>query len=345
MTENLYDVLKLSTTATQEEIRKSYRKMAIQYHPDRNPSPEAEETFQQLTKAYEVLNDPERRSLYDQYGSIALNPNFKGFEKSDHSQFGSFSDFFSGFSSNQGTQPYQGSEGYDEHHSKSQSWNEESYETFSFGTGSKRRTRSSTEGGGYVPPARGSDIPVSVSISLVDAINGCDKQVRVARQSRWKKGSNSGVHQELITVNIPSRTESETVIRLLGKGNYGQGGGDTGDLVVSVQIQSHPYLSRLGADLYLRVPLTWKEALDGARVDVPLLNGQVTIQIPSGVKTGQKLRLKNRGLQKDSGGQGDLYLILQPELPVGNTERIQEVASKIEDLYPPQGVRGDFRLD
>lgn len=353
MNENLYDSLGVATTATQAEIRKAYRKLAVQYHPDRNPSTEAQEVFRKITQAYEVLNDPTRRDLYDRYGDIALNPNFKGFEQNTHSQFGDFSSFFSGFGGGHGTQPYQGSDGYNQqsgrnHHSSEQesyrSWQDEPYETFSFGTGGRTRTRRASDTG-YVPPKRGGDITVDLKIGFVESLRGCTKQVKIARQSRWKKGSNAGVHQEMVTIVIPAGTESETEIRMRGKGNYGEGGGDSGDLVAKVAIQSHPYLSKIGSDLYLTVPLTLKEAIEGVKVDVPTLDGRLRIQIPAGAQLGQKLRLKQRGLMKKTGGQGDLYLVLRPQLPPGNSERLTQLANEIDTLYPPQGVRGDFSLD
>ena len=351
MNKNLYDALGIVSTATHAEIRKAYRKLAVQYHPDRNPSAEAQEVFRQITQAYEVLNDPTRRDLYDRYGDIALNPNFKGFEQNTHSQFGDFSSFFSGFGGGHGTQPYQGSEGYTGQgsaHSAAQdahrSWQDEPYETFSFGTGGRARTRRASDTG-YVPPRHGGDITVDVKVGFVDALRGCTKQVKIARQSRWKKGSNAGVHQEMVTIVIPAGTQSETDIRMLGKGNYGDGGGDSGDLVIKVFIQPHPYLSNLGSDLYLTVPLTLKESIEGVKVEVPTLDGTLRIQIPAGAQLGQKLRLKQRGLPKKSGGQGDLYLVLRPQLPSGKSDRLTQLADEIDTLYPPQGVRGDFSLD
>ena len=130
-----------------------------------------------------------------------------------------------------------------------------------------------------------------------------------------------------------------------GKGNYGEGGGETGDLVAKVVVQPHTYLWKIGSDLYLTVPLTLKEALEGVKVEVPTLDGSLRIQIPAGAELGQKLRLKQRGLPKKTGGKGDLYLVLRPQLPSGKSERLTQLASEIDTLYPPQGVRGDFSLD
>jgi len=351
MTENLYDILSVSSTASHSEIRKAYRKLAVQYHPDRNPDEAAQDVFRKITQAYEVLNDATRRDLYDRYGDIALNPNFKGFEQDTQSHSRDFSDFFSGFNSGHGTQPYQGSDGFNSASSSGkgndtrQSWQQdEPYETFSFGTGSRARTRRASDAG-YEPSKRGGDITVELKIGFLESLRGCSKQVKIARQSRWKRGSNSGVHQELVTISVPSNTESGTEVLLRGKGNYGQGGGDAGNLVATILVQAHPYLTKMGVDLYLTVPLTLKEALMGAKVEVPTLTGSLRIQIPAGAHTGQKLRLKNRGLPNTKGGQGDLYLLLRPELPHGTTEQLMDIAEQLEQLYPPQGVRSEFNLD
>ena len=346
MTENLYDILSVSLTASHSEIRKAYRKLAVQYHPDRNPDEAAQDVFRKITQAYEVLNDPTRRDLYDRYGDIAPKPNFKGFDQDTQSHSRDFSSFFNG------TQPYQGSDGFDsssssraEENDTRQGWQQdEPYETFSFGTGSRARTRRASDAG-YDPLKKGTDITVELKIGFIESLRGCSEKVKIARQSRWKRGSNAGVHQELVAISVPANTESGTEVVLRGKGNYGQGGGDAGNLVATIVVQSHPYLTKLGVDLYLTVPLTLKEALLGAKVEVPTLTGSLRIQIPPGAHIGQKLRLKNRGLPNTKGGQGDLYLLLRPEFPEGTTEQLLDIAEQLERLYPPEGVRGTFHLD
>ena len=166
MTETLYDILSVSSTVIHSESRKAYRKLAVKFHPDRNPDEAAQEVYRKITQAYEVLNDPTRRDLYDRYGDIALNPNFKGFEQDTQSHSRDFSNFFSGFNSGHGTQPYEGSDGFNsassdaERNDTRQSWQQDDpYETFSFGTGSKAQTRRASDAG-YEPPKNGADIRI-----------------------------------------------------------------------------------------------------------------------------------------------------------------------------------------
>lgn len=342
--DNLYDILGISQTATQEEIRKKYRQLAVQYHPDRNPDPVATDKFQQVTKAYEVLGDVNRRQLYDRYGDIALNPNFKGFEQQEDVSSQGYNDFFSNFMnhSGHGTQSYQGSEGYDRETQKRTSqrsddhWQSSSnYDDFGFG----QRSR-----GGFEPPEKGADIKVQLQITLLDAISGCSRRVNVQRRTRWKKGSNAGMTQETVVVTIPALASSGDVITCKGKGNPGKGGGSDGNLVVTVAVQPHPYLHREGVDLFLQVPLTMLEAINGCKIEIPTLTGSVRIQIPPGVKMGQKLRLKNRGAIKKTGGNGDFYLVLQPTIPEQHSQRMREIAIELENLYSSAGIRRNLKL-
>lgn len=373
MTDNLYDILGIPTSASAEDIRKAYRKLAIQYHPDRNQDPSANEKFQKITQAYELLGNEERRKLYDQYGDLALNPNFQGFEQdlSDHIDPSRFSDFFANFrgfgGGGHGTQSYRGSDGYtDTTANGTNSTNGSSgarsagrsnggyeywdpstsaYEAYDFGTGRSTRNTQQNKQQETYSFEKGSDLHTTISISLLESIYGCTKQVRISRQSRWIRGSNAGLTQEIVSIDVPANSDTGDEIYIRGKGNYGQGGGEAGNLVATVEIQDHPFLQKVGCDLFLQVPLTIQESMLGAKVEVPTLSGIIRVPIPANVRPGQKLRLKNRGLQKANGGQGDLYLVLRPQFPEGNTEKLQQIAADLERFYPPGGVRHDFRLE
>ena len=346
--DNLYDILLVSQNAKKEEIRKAYRQLAAQYHPDRNPDPAATEKFRQITKAYEVLGDEDRRKLYDRYGDIALNPNFKGFEEPSSTNTG-YDDFFSNFTggSTHGTQSYQGSEGYDRGSQQSSGrysrpdfsgdyWQTSSnYDDFGFGKSKES---------GFEPPEKGANIKVQIQLTLLDAINGCERRINVQRQTKWLRGSNAGMTQETVKVQVPKLTSSGDIIKMKGKGNPGKNGGSDGDLVVSLQVQPHPYLAREGTNLFLTVPLTMQEALFGSKIEVPTLTGTVRIQIPAGVKMGQKLRLKNRGVPKSTGGHGDFYLVLQPTVPETKSPKAIELAAELEKMYHVGGIRRDLKL-
>ena len=357
MTDNLYDILCLVSSASQDDIRKAYRKLAARFHPDRNSDPEAVDRFRDIQKAYEVLGTVERRDLYDRHGDIALNPNFKGFESAPENTGAQYDDFFSNFTGagSHGTQSYQGSEGYDD------SAAQERAGSWGFGGGfqadgngasktESRRNRTSSDfgygagSGGFEPPEKGADIRLAVNVSLVEAVLGCQRVITVERNTKWKKGSNSGMYKENVTVDIPEEAASGQQIRVKRKGSPGQGGGSAGDLVITLDVIAHPHLYRQGADLYLQVPLTMQEALLGTKIEVPTLSSTVRIQIPAGIRNGQKMRLRSRGCPKKNGGHGDLYLVLRPTPPEGSSEELRALAEKLEEFYPPGGLRNNFTL-
>ena len=358
---DLYTVLGVSRSADSAEIRKAYRALAKRYHPDRNPDPSCAEKFREITEAYKVLGNEERRALYNRYGDIALNPNFKGFEGAEESwntsPFEGFEDFFNGFTSGfggHGTQAYQGSAREEDYSQNGPARGNEygtsdSYYTDNFGFGQgQRSTRKQTNArqshSNYEPPQRGGDIEMTLSLELPEAILGCTKQIDVRRPSRWAKGSNAGMTQETVTLVVPSATQSATQLRVAEKGNPGTGGGIAGDLVVNVQVKSHPYLYREGSDVFLNVPLTLTEGIKGAQIAVPTLNGTVRIRVPAGVKPGQKLRLRDRGGPKPSGGTGDMYLILRVVPPDLSTDQAQAAAAALEEFYPADGLRSQMKL-
>ena len=359
MTDNLYDILGVASSASKEEIKKAYRTLITRFHPDRNPEPSATERFREIQKAYEVLGSEERRPLYDRYGDIALNPNFKGFEPSPEETAAPYNDFFSNFTgSSHGTQSYRGSEGYEEA-SQSNNWGFGSYgqSPGGFGTSNedyshqrRRRNQKSSDdfgfgNGGFEPPQKGTDIRLTINISMLESIKGCQRVISVERATRWKRGSNAGMYKENLTVDIPKEANSGQQIRIRSKGNPGQNGGAAGDLLVTVDVVMNPNLYREGADLFLQVPLTMQEAILGTKIEVPTLNGVVRIQTPSNVRNGQKMRLKNRGAPKKDGGQGDFYLVLRPIPPEGDSERLKELAKELEAFYPPGGVRHNLNIN
>lgn len=347
---DLYDILGVSRDANAEAIRKAYRALVKRLHPDKNAGSEG--AFQEVVQAYEVLGDDSRRQLYDKHGDIALNKNFKGFEggSSGSGSFGAFNDFFSSFTdaTSHGTEQYRGSgtesgsysddnSGWRSSYSRTQSPG--SFSDYGFGTDSHSRRNS-----GFEPPQKGADIKLKLHISLVEACRGVDKKVTIRRPSRWVRGSNSGMQSETVTIEVHPGAQSGESLILKGKGNPGKGGGASGNLVATIDVAHHPYLHRDGDDLFLMVPLTLKEAIDGAKILVPTLTGSVRVRVPPGVTPGQKLRLKSRGPRKTSGGNGDLYLILLPTAPVANSDELRILAERLESFYPADGLRKDWSL-
>jgi molecular chaperone DnaJ len=352
---NLYEILGVDKDADQDTIRKAYRRLAKKYHPDRASGEENAEHFREVTQAYEVLGDETRRGLYNQYGDIALNPNFKGLQPGEgqwgadykFGDFGGFDQFFNGFTDGtHGTQEYRGS-GQEagrpppsSGRSRGSSWDYSRGSSSDFGSGG----RSSRSTNGFEPPEKGTDIKLSLQIGLVEALRGCDKRVRVRRATRWNRGSTAGMTEEKVVAQIPAGVQSGYALRLKGKGNPGKGGGASGDLVVTIEVGPHPHLFREGADLFLNVPLTLFEAMQGCQLVVPTLNGSVRVKVPPGVSPGQKLRLKGRGASKSTGGNGDMYIILRPTPPDSRDPKVAELAKELEAYYAPGGIRKDLKI-
>lgn len=355
---NLYDILGIARDADTAEIRKAYRALAKKYHPDRNPDPSSTQKFREITQAYEVLGTPERRVLYDKHGDIALNPNFKGFEGEswNESSFSGFEDFFNGFSSgfdSHGTQAYRGSaeeeDSFFQHTSTSQNeyGTQDSFYTDNFGFGGDRqksRNTQSSQQSSYQPPQRGTDIQMTLSLELTEAIMGCTKRIDVRRPTRWTSGSNAGMSQETVVLTIPVGTQSGVQLRSVEKGNPGTGGGISGDLIVNIQVSAHPYLYREGCDVFLNIPLTLSEGVLGTQLAVPTLHGTVRVRIPPNVQSGQKLRLRDRGGPSPKGGHGDMYLILRVTPPDLSHPDVKELAKSFDEFYPVEGLRHQMKL-
>lgn len=340
---DLYRVLGVERDADPDRIKKAYKRLVRQYHPDVNQSPGAADRFQEIKKAYEVLSDPEDRKMYDHYGDMMLQEGFRpdtGSSSWSDSGARSFESFFQGFTG----------ESSSFYENESYTWDQRNTRTssgyasadFGFGGASSRRTATSD----FQPPERGTDIHVSLRLSTLEAIRGCEKRVQLRRQSKWKRGSSAeGISSEIVIVQIPPSTLGGTEIKLQGKGNFGKGGGADGNLVVQVDVHPSSQLFREGENLYLIVPITLQEALTGAKLELPTLGKSIKVRIPQNVRMGQKLRVKEKGAPKKGGGFGDLYLVLYPVAPVGSDPALQELALSLERFYDPQGVRKDLRFE
>ena len=334
---DLYRILGVNRDADATTIKKAYKKLVRQYHPDRNKAPNAVEKFQEIKHAYEILSSPEDRKMYDLYGDMMFRDGFHS-ESSDsswnESGAGSFDSFFRGFTG-ESSAKYQEQQ-YTWEPRKKQA---QSYSSQEFGFGNRRRAQSDFE-----PPERGTDIRVELKIGLLEAIQGCKKKIKLRRPSRWKNEEKTSLRHEIVVVDIPPNTNSGSELKVQGKGNYGKGGGADGNLLVLVLVQPSDHLFREGADLILIFPITLKEALEGAQVEVPTLGKSIKIRIPKGVKMGQRLRIKGRGAPK-SNGNGDLYLILYPVLPTSDHVELTNIAQELEKFYPQEGLRNHLRME
>jgi curved DNA-binding protein len=262
-----YETLGLSRAASTEEIRRAYRKLARQYHPDVNKDPEAEDRFKEVAEAYEVLSDPEKRERYDRLGSnwragddISGAPGFDGFddmrvEFGDGAGFSGFSDLF---------------------------------ETFFSGPRSAGSRR------GFGGARRGPDLEAELELSLEEAAKGGHRWVGLADGRSYE-------------VTIPPGVRDGQRIRLAGEGGQGVGGGSVGDLFLRVRLKPHPRFRLKGEDLSTDLPVAPWEAALGATVELKTLDGVAKLKVPPGSSCGRRLRLRDEGMPRAAGGRGDLY--------------------------------------
>lgn len=294
-----YKIMGLSRSATQDEIKRAYRKLARKYHPDVSKESNAEQRFKEIGEAYEVLKDPEKRAAYDRLGAdwragqeFRPPPDWDrgfsfaggGFTPGDASQF---SDFFESL----------------------------------FGRGF-------AWGGGREVQARGEDTYAKVVIDLEDAYHGATRTLNL-RHTEVSPDGRPVVAERALNVRIPKGVRPGQHIRLAGQGGAGRGQGEAGDLYLEVELRPHPLYRVEGRDVFLELPVAPWEAALGASVKAPTPTGAVDLKIPPGSANGRKLRLKGRGIP--SKPAGDLYVVLQIALPPAETEAAKALYRKMAE--------------
>lgn len=351
-----YEVLGVAKTASADEIKKAYRKLAMQYHPDRNPgNHEAEEKFKEAAEAYAVLSDPEKRTRYDQFGHEGLRGAAPGgFDTSDlgsiFEHFGSmFGDIFGGgFGSG-------------------------------FGNGFHKAER------------RGSDIRITVKLTLEEVATGCEKKLKINKKVSCTQCGGSGAKdkssvsecptchgrgyvmqqqrslfgivqqtvpcptchgqgkvikdkcpkcggtgtmqgEEIVTIYIPAGVEDGMTLRERGKGNAAPNGGINGDLHVVIHVEEHPVFERNGNNLYLNYFISFPQACLGTDTEIPLLNGKAKVKIPAGTQSGQMIRLRGKGLPDlNYKEKGDLIVNVNIWTPKSLTRDEKELINKLNE--------------
>ena len=336
-----YEVLGIQKGASEDEIKKAYKKLARKYHPDMNPGDkEAEEKFKEVNEANEVLSDPEKKARYDQFGFAGVDPNYGagagGGAYGGGFDFGDLGDIFGSFFGG------------------------------GFGGGQRRNPNA---------PQRGESIRASVSVSFTEAAFGCEKSVTLERSEQCPTCKGNGcapgttpeicpdchgtgtvqtrrqtpmgvftsngpcrkcggtgrlIHQpcpdcrgtgavrkrKTIKINIPAGIDHGQTISLHGQGNAGRNGGPAGDLLITVMVQPHELFRRDGVDVFCEAPITFAQAVLGAELEIPTIDGKVKYSIPEGTQTGTVFRLKGKGIPVLNGrGRGDQYVTVTIETP------------------------------
>lgn len=298
-----YLVLGVARTASADDIKQAFRRLAKQYHPDLNPGrADIEQKFKEVNSAYSLLSDPEKRARFDR-GEIDAT----GAEKARSG----FRRSHAGAGRSAGADPF----GDDD--------------PFSDLFGAARRRYTSGAGAGV--KAKGSDVSYSVNVSFSDACLGTKRQLTLSTG-------------KTININIPPGTKDQTKLRLKGQGLAGLGGAGAGDAIVEVHVDSHPYFTRRDDDIHLDVPVTLQEAVLGAAIKVPTLDGQVAVKVPPGANTGTVLRLKGKGIpnaeRKVTGDQYVKLVVMLPEKQDAELKGFVEKWAKTHDY----DVRRKFGL-
>ena len=348
MKRDYYEVLGVSRTAAEQEIKSAYRKLALQFHPDRNPdNPQAEERFKECSEAYAILADSEKRARYDRFGHAGVNGGAQGFGGFDATVFNDFQDIFGdlfGFGD-------------------------------MFGQGGRRRSRAQ----------RGADLRQDLTLEFEEAVFGVTKQIEVRRheecepckgtgvapgkqpitcttchghgQMRYQQGffsisrtcstcGGSGklvvdpctqcrgqgrvTRDRTVTVKVPAGVEEGARILYSNEGEAGIAGGPPGDLYIVLHAKEHAFFERDGKNLHCMLPISFSQAALGAEIKVPTLEGEDVLKIPEGTQTGAHFKLKNKGVPVLNGrGRGDLFVEVKVQTPAKLTKRQRELLQEL----------------
>jgi DnaJ-class molecular chaperone len=306
MAEDYYATLGVARGASAEEIKKAYRKLARENHPDLHPDdPKAKEKFQQVQNAFDVLNDPKKREMFDRYGSAYESMGGGG---------------------PQGGRPWPGAGG-----PRGGEAHEVNLEDLFGGGGGgfadlfKQFGNRGGRGGARRPmPEEGADLEHELSIPFATSVLGGEAQIGVQRADG---------RTESIRVKIPAGIEDGKKIRLRGQGEPGANGGEAGDILIRVVVAPHPQFRRFGKRLEVSVPITLAEAIAGGKIDVPTPHGTITLTVPPGSSSGRKLRVKGQGVKAGAGEPGDLFAELEIVMPKDLSDEDRQQLAEIAQRY------------
>ncbi len=312
---DLYESLGVARAASQEDIKKAYRKLTREFHPDLNPGDKAaEDRFKEISAAYDVLSDKDKRALYDEFGAMSLTEGFDAKRARAYREtkrhYGATGP--SGF----------GADGFFRDASQARTTAFDDLLSQLFGGG---RVHTNFDMGGGRPTSRkGADVEGTIGVSFLDALAGVTVPLRI-------EGQDGNVRS--IDVKVPAGMPDGGKLRLKGQGGAGV---PPGDVLLTVTVKPHKHLTRDGQNLRMRLPITAYEALAGASIDVPTPHGDVSLKVPAGAQNGQILRLKGRGVRQGGKPDGDLFLELDVRLPATADDALLKALKRLQDNEHPR---------
>ncbi|WP_102691279.1 molecular chaperone DnaJ [Rummeliibacillus pycnus] len=346
-----YEVLGIQKNASKDEIKKAYRKLSKQYHPDLNKEPGAEEKFKEIAEAYEVLSDDQKRARYDQFGHQDPNQGFGGFGGFGGAEgFGGFEDIFSSFFGGGRTRrdPNAPRKGDDLQYRMTISFEEavfgkekeieipreETCDTC-HGTGAKPGTSKETcsycNGSGQTSETVNTPFGQMVNRRTCSHCQGTGQIIK--EKCSTCHGAGTIKRRKKIKVNIPAGVDDGQQLRLSGQGEAGVNGGPAGDLYIVFHVRASDKFERDGDDIYLELPITFPQAALGDEIEVPTIHGKVKMKIPAGTQSGDRFRLKGKGVKNVHGyGNGDQHVIVQIITPKKLTEKQKELLREFASI-------------
>ena len=316
-----YEVLGVQRTASPDELKKAFRKLAMQFHPDKNPGDKkAEERFKEINEAYEILSDEQKRRAYDQFGHLGAqggfrpggNP-FEGFSRGGAGGFGGFGGF--------GNQQQQGPENFQD------IFGDIFSDLFSGG-----RARPGGAGGPRAGASRnrGADLRYTLNISFEEAAAGTEKTISFIRQRGGKEESAK------LAITVPAGVKAGQRLKLRNEGDAPASGSSPGDLYVIINIQDHSIFKRVENDVHLDLPISYVDATMGTTVEIPTLTGKASLKVPAGTPSGQIFRLKNKGFASvDGPGNGDMLVRVVIDVPRDLTDEQRDLLKRFANTLKP----------
>jgi molecular chaperone DnaJ len=343
-----YEILGVKPTASEEEIKKNYRKIAMKYHPDRNPGDKkAEEQFKEAAEAYEVLSDKQKRDIYDHYGHEGLSSTgFRGFSGFDDI-FSHFSDIFEdvfGFSSGRGRSHSFVRTGADLRYDLKISFLDAAFGLTTTIELKKLATCHECQGTGAAPgtspetcrtcQGRGQVIQSSGFFTISSTCPQCGGHGKlISKPCNTCKGRGQENIKKNVQLKIPAGVETGSRLRLRGEGESGDHGGTSGDLYVFLHVEEHEYFTRSNDDIICRVPISFVQAALGTIIEVPTLQDNEKIKIPKGTQTGKTFRLKGKGIPHVRGlGRGDQIIDIFVQTPTDLSKKQEEILREFDRL-------------